>query len=143
MALVEEQEPLAIGPLLIELDLACLLRSHSPKGGVDRIGGLYLNVRKGKGLGAREETKAKRRRAGEAVALLVFRLLMDRYADLGEPWQADALHYYVRAGQIWSAPEAYVNRLRNLEADARILASLWETVSPPTDFDPNFAIWKP
>lgn len=134
LPVAEEQPPLLIGPLAVDLELSCLMRAAAPRGGPDLIGGLYLNTRKGKGLGQKEDTRLKRRKAGETVALLVFRRLLDAHSDLGEPAQEMAMHYYVRAGQIWTAPQAYVNRLRNLEADARMLASHWETVAPPPDF---------
>jgi hypothetical protein len=119
VALDDEQFPTKIGNIQIQVDLACLLRFVDKS--EDKGGGIYLNTRKGKGLGSKPDTIAKRARAGETVSLLVFKRLMDEFSDMGEPSQADALHLYVRAKHLWCAPKAYGNRLKNLNAEANVI----------------------
>lgn len=138
--LPDEQFPIKFGPLQIQVDLACLIRSVD-KQGADRIGGILLNTQKGRGLGQKEETKAKRNKAGETTALLVLKRLIDEFSDMGEPLQEDALHIYLRGDHFWSAPTAFANKLKNLEAEARMLAVLWDSISPPSDFDPERATY--
>ncbi len=139
VGLPDEQFPVTLGLLRIQIDFACLLKSTSKKDKIEKVGAIFLNTQKGKGLGQKDDAKAKRNKAGETVALLVFKRLMDEFSDIGEPMQEDAIHLYVRAGHLWSAPIAYANRLKNLEAESRILASLWDSVNPPPDFNPDKA----
>lgn len=138
LAVDEDQFPVKIAELSIQLDFTCLLRSVD-KGGNDRIGALYINTHKGKGLGTKEATIAKRKKAGETVALLVFKRLMDEFSDLGQPYQQDAIHLYLRAQHYWCAPASYTNKLGNIAADARAIIKLWDTIESPSDFDPDRA----
>jgi len=138
VALPEEQFPTAFGLLHIQVDLACLVKSVD-RAGSNRIGEILLNTQKGKGLGKKDDTIAKRDKAGEAVALLVFKRLMDEFSDMGEPIQSDAIHLYARAGHLWTAPDSYSRKLKNIEAEGRMVAALWDSIKAPSDFDPDRA----
>jgi hypothetical protein len=138
VALPDEQFPTSVGPIGVQVDLACLLRSVD-KSGADRVGGILLNTQKGKGLGQKDGTKAKRTKAGETVALLVLKRMIDEFSDIGEPRQEDAIHLYTRGGHAWRAPENYTRKLKNMEAEGRVILSLWGGIKPPSDFDPDKA----
>jgi hypothetical protein len=133
-----EQFPVKIGGVPIQIEFSCLIRSVD-KAGDDRIGALFLNTQKGKGLGIKEDTKKKREKAGESIALLVFKRLQDEFSDMGAPLQDDALHVYARGNHFWSAPNAYATKLKNMDAAGRAIISMWETAIPPADFDPKRA----
>lgn len=130
-----DQYPIKVGGVPIHIDLACLVRSVD-KSDAERVGGIFLNTQKGKGLGARDDTKKKRDKAGEAIAIMVLKRLQDEFSDLGEPLHEDAIHIYARGKHFWAAPKAYVTKLKNIDAAGRILATQWPTVKPPSDFDP-------
>lgn len=132
IALSDDQYPAKIGFLNIDVDLTCLIKSTS-KTGENRVGALFLNTQAGKGLGTREETIAKRNKAGEAVALLALKRVIDEFGEYGTPHPSDTLHYYVRENHHWAAPKSYANRMKNLEAEANTIASLWPTLEEPTD----------
>lgn len=138
VSLNDEQFPAKIGPLSIQVDLACLLRSVD-KSGNNRIGAIFINTQKGKGLGSKDDTIKKRNKAGEAVALLAYKRLMDEFSDLGSPMQSDTFHVYLRAEHFWPAPESVVRRLQNMDADARAITAQWDSIRPPADFDPERA----
>ena len=134
----DDQYPLKIGGLSIHLDLACVVR-YVDKSGQDRVGGVFLNTQKGKGLGTKDDTKRKRDKAGESIAILVLKKLQDEFSDYGEPAQEEAIHLYVRGGHYWPAPKAYATKLKNLDAAARAIVAQWDAIQPPADFDPSRA----
>lgn len=138
VGLDDEQKYIDIEGLQISFAFDALIKSVS-KAGDDRIGGIFLNTRLGKGLGSQPATIEKRKKAGEAVALIGLRQLIDVYSDIGEPNPKDTYHIYIRADHFWCAPNSYVNRMKNLEAEARTIMRMWETISPPADFDPDKA----
>lgn len=133
-----DQYPIKIGGVPIQVDFACLVRSVD-KSGAERIGGIFLNTQKGKGLGTREDTKKKRDKAGESIALLVLKRLQDEFSDCGEPLHDDALHIYARGHHFWSAPKAFATKLKNIDAAGRAIVTQWPTAKPPGDFDPAHA----
>jgi hypothetical protein len=134
----DEQKTLDLQGLEVWFSFNALVKSVS-KTGEDRIGGIFLNTRVGRGLGSQPATIEKRKKAGETVALIGLRQLMDVYSDLGEPHPKDTYHFYIRAQHFWVAPNSYANRMKNLEADARAVTLMWNSISAPTDFDPGKA----
>jgi len=137
----DKLQSIEVGGTAVSMELTCLIKSFD-KNKNERIGAIFLNSQKGRGLGKKSETQAKRRKAGETVSLLVLQRLMDEYSDYGEPYYQDALHLYLRAKHIWQAPKYYTQRLSNIEAEGRAIAALWEGVSPPSDFNPDKATFK-
>lgn len=138
IGLDDDQKTFDIGGLMVLFSFAALIRSVD-KNGNDRIGGIFLNTRQGKGIGTQPSTIEKRKKAGETVALLGLRQLMDVYSDFGQPNPKDTYHFYVRAQHFWTAPTSYATRLKNIEADAKTITMIWESITPPTDFDPDKA----
>jgi hypothetical protein len=135
VGLDDEHKTLDIEGVEIWFAFDALIRSVS-KSGEDRVGGIFLNTRLGKGLGSQPATVEKRKKAGETVALIALRQLIDVYSDFGEPYPKDTYHVYVRAQHFWCAPASYVNRMKNLEAEARAVAMMWPAIAAPSDFDP-------
>lgn len=135
----DEKQGVDVGGVFVGgLPLACLIRSYD-KNKNERIGGMFLNSQKGAGLGTKDTTKAKRQKAGETVALLVLKRLIDEYSDLGIPYPKDALHVYLRAQHNFVAPPHYATKLAHLEADGRAIGAIWASLNPPSDFDPASA----
>lgn len=134
----DDQSPLLVGGCAVISPLSCLTVSVA-KDGSERLGGIFLNTQVGKGLGAKEDTKRKRKKAGETVALIVLRRLIDFHSDIAEPYPVDALHVYARAGHVWPAPKSYAQKLLNIEADGRAVCRQWGDISAPTDFNPDRA----
>ncbi len=136
----DQTQSIDVGGATVLMELTCLVKSFD-KNKNERIGAIFLNSQKGRGIGKKEETQIKRRKAGETVSLLVLQRLINEYSDFGEPYYQDALHLYLRAKHIWPAPKYYTQRMANIEADGRAMANLWETVNPPSDFNPEKAIF--
>lgn len=80
----DERKTMDIDGLQIWFAFDALVRSVS-RSGVSRIGGIFLNTRVGRGLGTQPATVEKRKKAGETVALVGLRQLLDVYSDQGEP----------------------------------------------------------
>ncbi|WP_156398940.1 hypothetical protein [Methylobacterium sp. Leaf469] len=97
VALDEEQSDINIGGVSIKANISCLVKSVS-RSDVSRVGAIFLNTQSGKGLGEREATAAKRKKAGETVSLLVLRRVINEFSDLGEPHPDDCMHIYINAG---------------------------------------------
>ncbi len=87
----DEKKTMDIDGVEIWFSFDALVKSRS-KTGDSRIGGFFLNTRLGKGLGSQPATIEKRKKAGETVALIGLRQLMDVYSDLGEPHPKDTYH---------------------------------------------------
>jgi len=142
IGLDDDQKTFDIGGLTVLFSFAALIKSVD-KNGNDRIGGIFLNTRQGKGIGSKPAAIEKRKKAGETVALLGLRQLIDVYSDFGEPSPKDVYHLYVRAQHFWNAPTSFVNRLKNIEADAHSITLMWDSIASPTDFDPEKAKYHP
>jgi hypothetical protein len=133
-----EQKPINFAGISLQADLACLVSSTS-RSEVRRVGGILLNTQRGNGLGSKEDTVKKRDKAGEAVALLILHRMLNEFSDYGEPCPEDCIHVYARAKHVWCAPKSYVNKLGNMEAEARGIVGRWENISAPDDFMPSRA----
>lgn len=134
-ALPEQQFPVKIGDIQIQVELECLIRSVDAKHGRDKIGGIFLNTRKWNGLGTKDDTIKKRNKAGETVSILIFKRIMDEFSDEGEPHQPLCLHIYARAQKIWPCPTSYFVKLKNMDAEGRAITLMWQTVKPPSGFN--------
>lgn len=128
----EEQAPLDVGGTAVFLPLACLTLTAAMNR-PDQVGALFINSLAGKGLGVKDETKRKRDKAGESVALLVFKRLIEQHSDIGEPNPTEAIHIYARAEHFWTAPTAYARKLGNIEATGRTIGREWPRVTEPDD----------
>jgi hypothetical protein len=125
---------ISIEGLPVWFSLSAVVRSATKKG--DKVGGIFLNTRQGLGVGSKPTTIEKRKKAGETVALIALRRVIESYSHFGEPHPSDSIHVYVRAQHHWCAPTYYSLRMKNIEADARTIQLMWDGVKPPEDFDP-------
>lgn len=101
-----------------------------------RIGGIHLQLSIGKPEAKRESTKERRERAGLYTSALMFRHLATHFSHLGIPRYDLTTFVNVRQGSIYIAPEHYKAMFARVDAAARIIASVWNEIEPPADFDP-------
>jgi hypothetical protein len=90
-------------------------------------------------MGTKEETEAKRQKAGETVALPVLKRVINESSDHGAPYPKDALHVYARAKHSFCAPQHYATMLAHLEAEGRVIAAMLDSLKAPSDFNPDNA----
>jgi hypothetical protein len=100
-----------------------------------RVGGILLQMSKGKAEGKREETIAKRVQAGTYTSLLVLKQVASNFAAMGTPKSDICFFANVQRGNIWTAPDNYKKALNRVDAAARGIYLRWPTIAAPADFD--------
>jgi uncharacterized protein (UPF0254 family) len=112
---------------------------HHAHQGEGRLGGIHLQLSLGKPEAKRDDTKAKRERAGQYTAALLLRHIQTHFPDLGVPRHDLTTFANIRRGNIWIAPENHKLMFNRVDAAARMIASVWDDIAPPADFDPTKA----
>lgn len=101
----------------------------SDKGGAKRVGGLILLFSKAETVVA---ARAERCR-NAAVLAYFFALNYLEYAGKADPKLCFALDVF--GGKAYPAPNAYKQRLGNINASCEEIAKIWPTIQPPSDYD--------
>jgi hypothetical protein len=104
-----------------------------------RVGGLLLQMSKGKAEGKREETIAKRAQAGAYTGLLVLKQVAVNFGAMGIPKSDICFFANVQRGNLWTAPDSHKRAFSRVDAAARGIYLRWPSIGAPADFDPDKA----
>lgn len=132
------QPKLLIEGVSVSAYLDALIHAKDGEGN-KRVGGLHIQLSKGKAEGKKPETKAKRTKAGSYASVVVMKHVFDHFSHLGIPKADLCMFANVRNGRVWYAPDHNKRMLSRIDAAARALRAGWDFISEPPDFDPKYA----
>lgn len=126
--LIGRRPLLDVGPTKISVAMDFTVHRPSP-GERDRIGGALMLFSKG------ESSSKNRVERSKTIAGLIYTWCTHHLKTLGDPDPELCLAIDVFGGVGYSPPGTFAKKLRNVADASEEIATLWPTISPPSDYD--------
>lgn len=111
------------------VDVSIRLDLITRNNGKGTVGGAILQTSKA------VASKSWRDDHSKVVASLVWMVSNKHLSGLGKIERKQCLSIDVFGGHLVSAPTSYKRKLNDVEASCSEIAALWDSISPPSDFD--------